>query len=283
MILQIGCFLILFFLTGCYQQETYAPVVNAWQDPGVMKSRYRVQKDDTIYSIAWSFDLDYRDLAKANHLKPPYSLRPGQTLSMHISSTERSKDAEIESVNPVTFKDVGITNCPYQEINKEPKIVPEITLPELELKSVDKFDANIVEPPRKTVTLNQAKIVSPVNRARWQWPANGKVLKEFDLQGGGNKGIDITGNLGDPVTAAAPGKVVYSGSGLRGYGNLIIIKHSDNYLSAYAYNKKCLVKEGDVVRAGTEIGKMGQNNAGEVLLHFEIRRNGKPVNPLLYL
>jgi lipoprotein NlpD len=332
-----------FYLFGCSYQETYAPVVDAWHDPSAMMSRYRVQKDDTIYSIALGFDIDYRDLAKANHLSPPYALRPGQTLTMQINPQRREEVKEGEENVVKTFAMRDLQNKPvdgFQEIPVATKVLPqesgfsgeqevidpppttraskqtshpphltakniphstdnntqtsEVDLPDMSLQSIHpKIYASrqplpaskggTIKLSEKTALSNRDRIVARVNPGGWQWPAQGDVLKGFSLQMGGNKGIDIAGNLGDPVRAVAPGKVVYSGSGLRGYGNLVIIKHSDNYLSAYAYNKKLLVKEGDVVKAGAEIAKMGQNDAGRVMLHFEIRRNGKPVNPLLYL
>jgi lipoprotein NlpD len=345
--IKLFSFLILlfssFYLFGCSYQETYAPVVDAWQDPSAMKSRYRVQKDDTIYSIALGFDIDYRDLVKANHLAPPYTLRPGQTLTMQINPQSRGEVKEGEENVVKTFAMRDVKNRPvegFQEILVASKLpsqesgfsgrhelidpppariskqgsdsahltakniphstdnnteVSEVDLPEMNLQSIHSKiytsrqpllsvgKGNTIKLPEKTSLLNRDRIVARVNPGSWQWPVQGEVLKGFSLQMGGNKGIDIAGNLGDPVRAVAPGKVVYSGSGLRGYGNLVIIKHSDNYLSAYAYNKKLLVKEGDVVKAGAEIAKMGQNDAGRVMLHFEIRRNGKPVNPLLYL
>ena len=114
-------------------------------------------------------------------------------------------------------------------------------------------------------------------------PARGRILHGFSSLAFGNKGIDIQGVYGEPVLASAAGQVVYAGAGIRGYGNLILLKHNDSYLSAYAYNKTITVKEGEWVRAGQTIGTMGRTDAGIVLLHFEIRRNGQPVNPLSYL
>ncbi|WP_408936540.1 peptidoglycan DD-metalloendopeptidase family protein [Coxiella-like endosymbiont] len=125
-------------------------------------------------------------------------------------------------------------------------------------------------------------IVRPFSR--WHWPAEGRIIQHYSVQMiGGNQGIDIAGRYGEPVRAAADGIVVYSGSGVRGYGNLIILKHNESYLSAYAFNKRILVKEGTKVHLGQKIAQMGHTDAGRVILHFEIRRDGKPVNPLRYL
>lgn len=121
----------------------------------------------------------------------------------------------------------------------------------------------------------------PTNIIRyWKWPASGSIIGRFSSS---NKGVNIAGHEGDPVIATASGKVVYSGNGLRGYGNLIIIKHNSVFLTAYAHNETILVKDGDWINAGQEIAKMGNSGAQRVMLHFEIRRNGKPVNPLMYL
>jgi lipoprotein NlpD len=308
-----------------------APVVNAWRDPEAMKSRYRVQKNDTLYSIAWAFDLDYRDLAAANHLVPPYHLKPGQTLAMVTPSNTPEEGTDTVSNPPAIYAVGHFANANQlspEGIKTKPVMVNEsvltlqepkraqkpseeaLILPEWQLQTDTKPSAKLsqdrLSPPQYSVgTIAKPQLINPKEvslpfvelhenafasialkqrNGKWPWPARGEIIKGFSLQGDCcNKGIDIGGQLGDPITAVAPGKVVYSGCGLRGYGNLVIIKHADNYLSAYAYNKKLLVKEGDLVKAGSEIGKMGQNNAGKTLLHFEIRRYGKPVNPLLYL
>jgi lipoprotein NlpD len=116
--------------------------------------------------------------------------------------------------------------------------------------------------------------------ATWRWPAHGQVIGNFSSN---NKGINISGYLGEPIYATAAGKVVYSGRGLRGYGNLIIIKHNSKFLSAYAHNKTILVSEGEWVKSGQKIAEMGNTGSPRTLLHFEIRRNGQPINPLIYL
>jgi lipoprotein NlpD len=116
---------------------------------------------------------------------------------------------------------------------------------------------------------------------QWQWPAPGKVIENFDETR--NKGLDIAGNDGDPVAAAGDGEVVYVGSALRGYGNLVIVKHNDEFISAYAHNRQILVKQGQAVKRGQRIAEFGRSDAERIKLHFEIRRHGKPVDPLRYL
>ena len=158
----------------------------------------------------------------------------------------------------------------------EPESVAPVAQNKAVSKSIDKVE------PR---TNNKAtKAVKAGNKAvKWRWPTSGKIMNTFAANTLDRKGIDIAGKLGQDVHAVASGKVVYSGNGLAGYGNLIIIKHSDIFLSAYAYNQQRLVKEGMVVKIGTIISKMGRHPNRSVRLHFEIRKNGKPVDPLKHL
>ena len=249
----------LFNVTSCSSQR--APIVDGWQQPAGKQSDYVVQKGDTLYSIAWAFNLDYRDLARINHLTPPYALNRGQKLDM---SPSPAATKPIKS--PIKLAWIQTKNNLPAPVHSSKKSL--ISQPKPAVK--------------KTWVANSVKLpTQPIKH--WLWPAKGKVIKGFSPVSGGNKGIEIGGHLGDPVIASADGKIVYSGSGLRGYGNLIIIKHNDNYLSAYAYNKTLLVKEGMSVQAGQKIAVMGSNTAGRVMLHFEIRRNGKPVNPIKLL
>ncbi|MEO6966848.1 MAG: peptidoglycan DD-metalloendopeptidase family protein [Rhodanobacteraceae bacterium] len=138
----------------------------------------------------------------------------------------------------------------------------------------------VTSPPLSSVAAGRIRNVDGIN---WQWPADGAVISGYQADSGAGAGLDIAGKAGDPVRAAADGTVVYSGNGLIGYGELIIIKHSDNYLSAYGHNRKRLVKEGERVRAGQEIAEMGSSGAPREELHFEIRQAGKPVDPTDYL
>lgn len=133
---------------------------------------------------------------------------------------------------------------------------------------------------KKTRSKKRAPVKSSVN---WAWPANGKIIRAYSANAPRKKGIGITGKRGQAIKAAGSGKVVYSGDGLLGYGNLIIIKHNENYLSAYAHSLKVYVKEGQSVKRGQKVASMGDNEDGRAMLHFEIRRNGKPVSPVRYL
>jgi lipoprotein NlpD len=227
------------YLSGCTSDIASAPVVNGWHQPAAASQEYVVRSGDTLYSVAWAFGLDYRSLAQANHLQPPYAIKAGQRLKMTAQSSGSTQQGT------------------YQK---------------------ESYDAGRVTPSVVT-TSNQFN--QPVSH--WLWPTQGSLVSKFSLSAKGYSGVEIAGHLGQPVSAAAAGEVVYSGMGVRGYGNLIIIKHNNSYLSAYAFNQKRLVAVGQEVVPGQEIALMGQNNAGKTLLYFEIRKDGKPVDPLRYL
>lgn len=218
-------------LTGCFNGGFVAPVTQAGTTPQRAPNTYRVRRGDTLYSIAWTYGLDYRALARTNHLSRHYQIWPGQTLVLK------------------------------QQVTRAPLLASE--------KSSKNIHASV-------------HYQSPTQLS-WGWPVKGSIIQSFKPGYTGNAGVDIGGFVGEPVRAAAPGVVVYSGDGVRGYGNLIIIKHSDAYLSAYAFNRKNLVRVGSHVTKGQQVAVMGRNNAGRPALHFEIRQDGKPVNPMQYL
>ena len=224
--------------------QNYAPVSNGWYPSASEKNRHTVQKGETLYAIAWRYDLDYRILASRNHLAPPYTLKTGQTL----------------------FVD------PNQKRILEP------TPPPQKIAPVKQYVRSEKPNPQPIAHVES----SPVSGSAWIWPAEGKIVASY-APWMGRKGLDISGNLGSPIRAAGSGVVAYSGDGLRGYGNLIIIKHNNAFLSAYAHNQKNLVKEGQSVQAGQIIAEMGKSESKTVGLHFEIRKAGKPVNPLMYV
>jgi len=202
---------------------------------------YTVKKSDTLYSIAWRYGLDYRQLVLWNQISADFIIHPGQVLTL----VER-KDIPPLAKNP--------------EARKSTKKI---------------------EPGKQKITSKAAKAGS--RPTQWRWPTTGKITSTYAAGKLDRRGIDIEGKLGQTVHAVANGKVVYSGNGLVGYGNLIIIKHNDTYLSAYAHNQQRLVNEGAVVKGGTVISKMGRHPDGTTRLHFEIRKYGKPVDPLRYL
>lgn len=218
-----------------------APVMDVSTFEPIPKNHiHHVTIDETLYSIAWRYGLDYRDLARLNHLNPPYAIQIGQAIYLTQSASVKNPHYLTPSTIQHPIKFVKKLPAASDLANKEP--------------------------------------VSPV--ATWIWPTKGKVIGYF---GTFNKGINIGGSFNQPIYATAFGKVVYSGRGLRTYGNLIIIKHNSTFLTAYAHNSQLLVKEGQWVKKGQKIALMGNTGAKCIMLHFEIRRNGKPVNPLNYL
>ena len=285
-----------FFLVACTGQRVY------WNPDD-----YTVVSGDTLYSIAWRYEIDPTALAKWNHLKQPYTIYPGARLHTKESDSKVVPKAYVEDKRDKQKKPTEVTvrrgDTLYSlarknhitvsrlaAINglKKPYVInPGQTL-RLTGKPVSKWTAPSVQHTAspKVKTPSRAKSLSPVDTDRsvsWQWPVKGKVLSRFNKFKNDAKGIDIAGTEGNSVKAASSGKVVYSGNGLISYGNLVIIKHSRSYLSAYAHNRKLLVKEGDTVKAGQTIAELGKTGTEKPKLHFEIRKNGKPVDPLRYL
>lgn len=274
-------------------------------------SGYTVAHGDTLYSIAFANGVDVRQLAALNNLPPPYVIHPGQVLKLKPSSSENIA-AGTPVVNNAAPAAVPVAPQPVTQASaatqpSAPVFGPVTTqsmtgsgVAPAESESIVTAAAPIIPGASTAAALPppQAPAVAPQNAPptpppgatrnaggiTWQWPASGKVIGGFQAGGGGDgAGLNIAGNMGDPVRAAASGTVVYSGNGLIGYGELIIIKHNDTFLSAYGHNSKRLVKEGERVSAGQEIALMGASGAPRVELHFEIRKDGKPVDPLGYL
>lgn len=240
-------------------------------------NEYIVRKGDTLYSIAFRYGLNWRQLARQNDIDTSYSIFPGQRLTLKTPQprSEESivRDASINQAKPQIVRNTAAT------IQQKPKAAVQTakTAP-----SPSQIPApKIVKKTAKTTTTS--KPVIPAGPIRWQWPAPGRVIAGYRTKGTVNKGINISGAKGSSVQAAAKGRVVYAGNGLLGYGNLVIIDHDRQYLSAYAHNSRVLVKESDIVKAGQKIAEMGSSGADRVMLHFEIRRDGKPMNPLRYL
>ncbi|MGA7178050.1 MAG: peptidoglycan DD-metalloendopeptidase family protein [Thiobacillaceae bacterium] len=268
---------------------------------------YTVQKGDTLFSIAFANGLDFRDLAAWNELPSPDLIKIGQVLKLTapVSSSPTSPIPSLPA-SPVASlpTSTGVQTIPVKERTLEAKALPEIpvfTAPQAQrlpwseanwarLNSESATLMAKVEPPKPAEKTPMAEAPKPPPVATvepsssidgWLWPVSGALLARYGE--GGGKGIDLAGNRGEPVFATAPGKVVYSGSGLRGYGQLIIIKHANEYLSAYAHNQKVVVHEGEQVTAGEKIAEMGDSDADRVKLHFEIRQFGKPIDPLKLL
>lgn len=237
-----------------------APVTDRSQKALWRPKTHVVSPGDTLFSIAWRYGLKYEDLAKFNGIKAPYVIRPSQVIRLDLFGSGGLGNVNRPNQSSVTADYLG---------KKEP---PKTSDP----KDVRK--ENKTKAPR-AIGKNAVNLGAP----QWRWPSRGTILSSFQGNDGFNKGIDLGGKLGEPVLAAAAGQVVYAGSGLRGYGKLLIIKHNETFLSAYAHNERLRVKEGDLVKVGQVIADMGSSGTDRVMLHFEIRRDGTPVDPLKYL
>lgn len=225
---------------------------------------YRVKKGDTLYAIAWKMEMGVKILAKYNNLKSPYTIYVGQLLN--LKEKKQSKNQKIVVKNKQTSQKTLTINSGQQNINNK-----------IALKKTKEYPANKANEKVKKIKTTDK------NTSSWHWPAKGKLTKSFSASQAGMKGISISNQRGTAIYASTAGQVVYAGSGLRGYGNLIIIKHDYDYLSAYAHNEKLLVGENEQIKAGQKIALMGESETDSVHLHFEIRYRGKSVDPLRYL
>ncbi|MDE1315175.1 murein hydrolase activator NlpD [Vibrio aestuarianus] len=264
-------------------------------------SYYEVQKGDTLYFISYVTDKDVNDLIRFNNLSKPYTIRPGQKLKLWIPNYTPpayggNGVSETVAVAATTGAASSVSSAPISTVNSSknsndnktynatsqstkvakkdpPKVVDQSKSKEyVDSKGKQNINANVTSAKPKDEKV-----------AKWLWPTKGRVIKNFSAGDQGNKGIDIAGQRGQPIVSTAAGTVVYSGNALRGYGNLVIVKHNDNYLSAYAHNDRLLVQEGQSVKAGQKIATMGSSGTSSVRLHFEIRYQGKSVNPKRYL
>ena len=266
---------------------------------------YTVKKNDTLFSIGLEFGYDYKDIAQANDIAAPYPIRVGQTLKLKTLKDQAAQEANGENSDGVmTFplsSTAGISESaattvvalhepkairePYSdEALKRPVVVTKIVPEKTAVTSASNNVALAKTPisPAKSEAKPETKTTMPASGdINWAWPTKGKVVSAFNEAS--NKGIDIAGSSGQTINAAANGKVIYSGSDLRGYGKLVIIKHNATYLSVYAHNSLIVVKEGQQVSAGDKIAEMGNTDSSSVKLHFEIRRQGKSVDPSKYL
>lgn len=240
---------------------------------------YSVRPGDTLFAIAFSYGLDHRDVATWNRVASPYVIYPGQRLRLSAppSGNKRNKGRSA-TVQTKGIKTPGATTTTTTTTKPASSKPPATTQ-----KAVTPKQVAATPPPESAPVAKSTTTKVSVDPDSWRWPANGRVLRGYVAANPSRNGLDIVGTEGQPIMASAAGKVVYSGNGLLGYGELIIIKHSDRMLSAYAHNKVRLVQEGEQVSAGQKIAEMGRNDENEQLLHFEIRVRGKPVNPIGYL
>ena len=277
--------------------NTNAPDYSQIQKGSYKGNTYKVNKGDTMFLIAYLAGMDVKDLASMNNMKEPYSLSVGQTLKISNCSTKTiTTTVPVKTTAPAAPAEPEVTYTPGAngtQIGSDGSVIGPIKAGVATGgASTPAFSNNAPSTPVTTTTQVEttnntpvnANVVAPVaSNVAWQWPTQGNVIQGFSNSDGGNKGIDISGSRGQAVKAAASGRVVYAGNALRGYGNLIIIKHNDDFLSAYAHNDKILVSDQQEVKAGQEIAKMGSTGTNAVKLHFEIRYKGKSVDPVRYL
>ncbi|MBB1594061.1 peptidoglycan DD-metalloendopeptidase family protein [Achromobacter sp. UMC46] len=249
-------------LAGCASKGTRAPVVDmtgGQPSPSAQPGgSYVVKPGDTLYKIARSNNVDIESVKRWNNLSDPNQISVGQVLKMSGGSGGGAQTAPVASAKPqprpLDQPDAPVASLPPPDSSATPAPAPVEVKP-----SPRAADASVIN---------------------WAWPANGAIVQTFNAS---SKGIDISGALGDPITAAADGLVKYSGNGVRGLGNLIIVEHQNGFITAYAHNRALLVKTGQNVKRGAKIAELGQTDTTSPRLHFEIRRQGTPVDPMQYL
>ena len=282
--------------------QTHGPAKNTNKD--WRPDNYVVKKGDTLYSIGLNHGLSYREIAAANAISAPYTITIGQKLSLaslkkrDAESPELATNQENEDGVIVTPIDTG-TSAAASDTSAGSVVTPVLTEPKAprEPYSIEALNrktpikettttTNLPNPPQVNPTpqtIEPASKITPViaSNSGWAWPTKGKIIAKFGQTN--NKGIDIAGSKGQPITASAAGKVIYAGADLRGYGKLVIIKHSKSFLSVYAHNSQIIAKEGQIVKVGQKIALMGNTDTNRIKLHFEIRQQGKSVDPAKFL
>ena len=258
-------------LAGCASRPYYSdipePVVVP--EPGARSmpsatgaGTYVVKAGDTLHSIAFAAGTDWSTVARLNGIRAPYTIYPGQRLRLVTAREPAGSGGESA---------------------QRPPVQPSSVQPSVPASGETSQDRTRSQTRGAQQAPSATSVVVDHRPGAWHWPSRGRVLQGFASGPKPHKGIDIAGGVGDPVLAARDGTVVYAGSGVRGYGNLLIVKHDAHWLSAYAHNSRLLVAEGDVVRAGQRIAEMGDSATDRPKLHFEVRRQGNPVDPLQVL
>ena len=249
---------LLLTLVGCATDIPKPPVEERPAAPSRRLERHVVNPGETLFSIAWSHGVDFRRLAATNGIDAPYLIKVGQVLRLpNAAGSAQAGDVARPAAGAAGARqEAGATG-----------------------KSTARAFSSTAAKPVGNASSERDQALP----RGWRWPAGGALLDGYSVHSPAHKGIDIRGELGEPVYAANDGKVVYAGSGLVGYGNLLIIKHSDRYLSAYAHNNRLLVGEGTQVKAGDRVAEIGDSGTDSTKLHFEIRCDGEPVDPLRIL
>jgi lipoprotein NlpD len=272
-------------LSGCASSSSGGVKVvdraRAPVNPTVTTGQYLVKRGDTLFSIAFRYGWDFKALAARNNIPEPYTIHPGQAIRFDGRS---SAPATVPVIAGSTGAGAPSTSASTQSGGPSSSFSRTV----ITRRPITATPGTVAAPASGTAVVTTTPTATPVPAGQrsstgWAWPTNGVLISKFASNSSLNKGIDIAGELGQPVFAASDGSVVYAGSGLRGYGELIIIKHSETYVSAYGHNRRLLVREGQQVKAGQAIAEMGSTGTDRVKLHFEIRSQGKPVDPLQFL
>lgn len=285
-------------LAGC-ATRTPAPVVGSDGQPVVLpapaaKDTYTVKSGDTLYSIAREHGMDHRELIAMNGIENPNYITVGRVLKIKSKDAATTTSGEAVVAQPIVVAPVveqrplsggsaeTASGANTELLKREPQ-AGKVAYSDQALAQAQHPEAakgaGVVAPSQEP---KPAEPPAPAVEVRnWVWPVNGKVISNYGENG--NKGLDVAGKSGDPVLAAEEGKVILASNTLRGYGNMIVVKHSATLISVYAHNSKMLVKEGQNVTKGQKIAEMGNTDADQVKLHFEVRLQGKPVDPLKYL
>jgi lipoprotein NlpD len=238
-----------------------------------------VRRGETLYSIALEHGQSYRDVAAWNQIDNPNMIRVGQQL--RIAPPEGTAVARPVAVTAaVETRPLGAGATASDSVKREPKGGKQ-PYSEQAMTALQKAEETRTPAPAVPTTFESAPAESAGGELNWAWPSSGKVIAAFVE--GNSKGVDIEGRIGEPVLAAEAGKVTYAGSGIRGYGNLLIIQHANSLSSVYAHNSRLLAKEGERVAKGQRVAELGDSDADQAKLHFEIRRQGKPLDPLKLL
>ena len=280
MLKKIAYCLLLIGLVGCGGSDARAPVEDRQARLVPAGDSYTVQRGDTLYSIAFRYRLDFRRLAAANGIPAPYTIYPGQRIRLKEGALQRGALQRGALPSPTATPRAPAVPRPVLPATTAP--APPASPP----AATSAYPARTPAPVKKPVPVtkpspvpannsNAAPVGGPVRA--WRWPTAGRVTRGYSPSV--HKGIDIDGRRGDAIHAVADGVVVYSGTGIVGFGELLIVKHNEEYLSAYGHNERLLVKEGERVSAGQKIAEKGSSGTDSVKLHFEIRREGKPVDP----
>lgn len=284
------------------RDENNAPIYSQIEKGFYNGNTYTVRKGDTMFLIAYIAGKDVNELATLNNMSEPYQLRVGQVLKLGNTTTSTSTQTVSAPVvtpptepeitytagaNGTTYASDGNITGPIKAVTQTAPTVTATSAPVIKATTATtpaiSATTATTAPTIKASTASTANNRAPATNIKWQWPTKGNVIQGFSTAEGGNKGLDIGGSKGQDVYAAAAGKVVYAGNALQGYGNLIIIKHNEEFLSAYAHNDKITVKEQANVKAGQKIATLGSSGTNRNKLHFEIRYKGKSIDPALYL